>query len=84
MKKNKIYILGIVKLSKFKIKIIFIRNFNLCNVRYKGFFIDNFVTDNSILFDNFKKKDFNKWYRVEVDVYGNLLYLYYKNRSYNL
>lgn len=81
---EKIYLLGIAKLNDFEYKILFIRNFSLINENYKGYFIDSLKLKNNFIFYEFTKKDFNKWYRVEVDLFGNILHLCYKKRKISL
>lgn len=88
LKKDKnmksIYLLGMAKINEERIKLIFIKDFKLENYNYKGFFIEEKVTCNYLFFDDFKIKDLNKWYKIEEDSYGDILYLYYRKRKINL
>ena len=76
-----IFVLSIVKINKTDYKILFVSNRYFENENYKGYFLDNFITKNEILFSIFNEKDFNKWYQVGVDSRGNVLCLYYKQRK---
>lgn len=80
LKKNTyIYILGIVKISKDKYKIIHIKNFLIDDDSYKGYFINEQETSTNITLN-----DFTKWYFVEEDYNGNLLYLYNEKEKISL
>ena len=81
---EKIFFLSLVKISEYEYKISFIREFRLENENYKGFYIDSKNIKNNFIFKNFKTNDFNKWYRVEVDLFGDILYLYYKKWKIDL
>lgn len=84
-KKNKaIFLLSAVKINDSCFKISFIRDFKLLNQNYKGYFIDEKIVNNDFLFITLNEKDFNKWYKVEVDFYGDILYLHYKKRKISL
>lgn len=80
----KIFLLGIVKINDFCYKLLYIPEFKLFNNNYKGYFIDEKITENDILFSILKKDDFNKWFNVRFDVDDNLLCLYYKEKCLNL
>lgn len=83
-KMKSIYLLGIVKINENKIKLVFIKEFKFENYNYKGFFIEEKITNNYLFFDDFKLKNLNKWYKVEEDSYGDILYLHYGKRKINL
>lgn len=78
---KKIYILNIVRLDKFTFKILYFSSLYFENENFKGYFLESCISNNEILYQLFNKKDFNKWYFVGVDVYGNILYLYYAKRK---
>lgn len=83
-KENKIFIIGIAKLEKGILKLAFIRDFQMINDNYKGLFVEEITTSNCELFDKLNKKSFNRWYRTEVDLFGNILCLYIKKRKINI
>lgn len=83
-RQEKVFFLGLVKISEYEYKMLFIRDFRLKNENYKGFYIDSKKIKNDFIFKNFKINDFNKWYRVEVDLFGDILYLHYKKWKIDL
>ena len=76
--------LGLAKISDLEYKLIYIPEFKLFNSNYKGYFIDEKITNNNLLFKVIDKNDFNKWYKVDLDIYDNLLCIYYKEKRLNL
>ena len=86
IKKNfkKIFILGIARLPNNCCKIVYVKNFRLVNLSYKGYFLEEKSLNDNFLLNYFDLNDFNKWYKVEVDNYGDILCLYYKKRKINL
>lgn len=82
--KNKIFLLSIAKIDEFSFKITYLPNVELMNENYKGYFIDEKVIKNDFLFKQISKKDFYRWYGVEIDYVGDLLCLYYKKWKINL
>ena len=79
-----IFLLSITRITDSYFKISFIRDFKMSNQNYKGYFLDNKIVNNDFLFNNFSEEDFNKWYEVDVDYYGDILCLHYKKWKVNL
>ena len=81
---KKIFIVSIVKLDKSKFKIVYYSNNFFDTHALKGYFLESFISTNLWLFEMYCYDLFNKWLNVEVDIYGNILSLYFKRRKIDL
>lgn len=81
MDAKKIFLLGIAKVEENQFKMLYFYDFKLINENYKGYFIESKFLFNNYLFNKIEIKDLNKWYKVDTDYYGNILYLYYKKQK---
>lgn len=82
-KKDKIniIILSIVKIDNFTYKLIYYKDIFLKNENYKGFFIEEKIIHNDILF---RKIKYQKRYKAIEDYEGNLQYLFNRKECISL